>query len=64
MPIEIRKATASDAEEILNLMKTLGSETDNLTFGKEGLPFTVEVQSMLSFFLLCIIYLKGDMQKR
>lgn len=32
MPIEIRKATASDAEEILNLMKTLGSETDNLTF--------------------------------
>ena len=42
MAIEIRKALKDDAEELLNLMKILGNETDNLTFGEEGLPFTVD----------------------
>lgn len=42
MSIEIRKALACDAEELLDLMRILGKETDNLTFGEEGLPFTVE----------------------
>lgn len=45
MAIEIRKALKSDAEELLNLMKTLGKETDNLTFGEEGLPFTVDEEA-------------------
>ena len=63
MSIEIRKALAGDAEELFDLMRILGKETDNLTFGKEGLPFTVEEQSMLSFFLLCIIYLKEICKK-
>lgn len=63
MSIEIRKALAGDAEELLDLMRILGKETDNLTFGKDGLPFTVEKESMLSFFLLCIIYLKEICKK-
>ena len=39
---EIRKATPADAESILEYCKCIGGETDNLTFGPEGVPFTVE----------------------
>lgn len=42
MEFTIKKATPEDAEEILELMKVVGRETDNLTFGEEGLPTTVE----------------------
>lgn len=38
---EIRKATAADAEKILAYCKIVGEESDNLTFGEEGVPFTV-----------------------
>lgn len=38
--IVIEKATAADAVEILEYLKQVGGETDNLTFGAEGLPFT------------------------
>ena len=38
---EIRKATASDAENILEYCKIVGGETDNLTFGSEGISITV-----------------------
>lgn len=40
--IEIREAMPEDAEELLACMRKTGGETDNLTFGKEGLPVTVE----------------------
>ena len=40
--IEIRKATASDAENILEYCKIIGGESDNLTFGSEGVSITVE----------------------
>lgn len=40
--IEIRKATPSDAENIIELCNRVGGETDNLTFGAEGLGVTVE----------------------
>ena len=40
--VVIVKATQEDAEELLELMKQIGGETDNLTFGAEGLPVTVE----------------------
>ncbi len=40
--VKIRKAISSDAEKILSYCKLIGSETDNLTFGKEGVPITVE----------------------
>lgn len=42
MGFEIRKALGCDAEELLSLLMQIGSESDNLTFGEEGLPFTVE----------------------
>lgn len=42
MEFTIKKAVPEDAEEILHVLKMIGSETDNLTFGEEGLPTTVE----------------------
>ena len=40
--VEIRRATAADAEKILEYCKIAGGETDNLTFGAEGVSITVE----------------------
>ncbi len=40
--LEIRKATASDAENILEYCKIIGGESDNLTFGAEGVSITVD----------------------
>jgi len=45
MDIIIEKAKPSDAEEILQYLKQIGSETDNLSFGKEGLPFSPEAEA-------------------
>ena len=39
--LEIRKATALDAEKILEYCKVAGGESDNLTFGSEGISITV-----------------------
>ena len=38
----IEKAKVSDAAELLQYLKQIGGETDNLTFGAEGLPGSVE----------------------
>lgn len=40
--VTIRKATKDDAHKILEYCKKVGSQTDNLTFGKEGIPLTIE----------------------
>ncbi len=40
--VEIRKATPDDAGKILEYCKIIGGQSDNLTFGPEGIPFTVE----------------------
>lgn len=45
MNIIIEKASTKDAEAILEYLKQIGSETDNLTFGAEGLPFTIEEET-------------------
>ena len=45
MAISIEKAVPSDAALILEYLKQVGGETDNLTFGKEGLPFSVESEA-------------------
>ena len=37
MNILITKAMPEDAKEILEYLKKIGGETDNLTFGSEGL---------------------------
>ena len=42
MSVIIEKATWHDAAEILQYLKQIGAQTDNLTFGAEGLPFTLE----------------------
>ena len=42
MDITIEKAKVSDAGEVLEYLKKVGGESDNLTFGAEGLPFDVK----------------------
>ena len=45
MGLIIEKAKPSDAKELLEYLKKVGSESDNLTFGAEGMPFTVEQEA-------------------
>lgn len=45
MGLEIRKATPEDAYEILELSKIFGNESDNLSYGAAGLPYTVEQEA-------------------
>ena len=45
MGIIIERAACEDAAEILEYLKQVGAETDNLTFGAEGLPFTTESEA-------------------
>ena len=45
MSINIDKAAPCDAALILEYLKQVGGETDNLTFGSEGLPFSVEAEA-------------------
>lgn len=40
--VEIRRAMPDDAEKILEYCKIIGGETENLTFGSEGVSFTLE----------------------
>ena len=42
MEITYREARPEDAAQMLDYLKTVGSESDNLTFGAEGLPFSLE----------------------
>lgn len=51
--VEIRRATVEDAEKILEYCKIIGGESDNLTFGSEGVSFTVEQEQG---FLESILY--------
>ena len=45
MAVNIAKARPSDAGELLAFLKQIGGETDNLSFGKEGVPFTEEAEA-------------------
>lgn len=40
--LTIRNAADDDAQAIITYLNIVGGESDNLTFGPEGLPFTVE----------------------
>lgn len=40
--LEIRPFCPDDAEQVLAYLKRVGGESDNLTFGAEGLPLTAE----------------------
>ena len=41
----MEKAAPSDAAMLLEYLKQVGGETDNLTFGPEGMPFSVEAEA-------------------
>lgn len=42
MEIKIEKALPEDAESILEYLKIVGEETENLTFGAEGMRISIE----------------------
>lgn len=45
MNITIERARPADAASLISFLKQVGGETDNLTFGAEGLPFTEEAEA-------------------
>ncbi len=47
MPINMiyREAEPSDAGKVLEYLKRVGGESDNLTFGEEGLPFSISQEA-------------------
>lgn len=47
MKIAYRTAAPSDAAALLEYLKTVGGETDNLTFGAAGIPLTVEQEEAM-----------------
>ena len=47
MSISYRTAAPSDAAALLEYLKTVGGETDNLTFGAAGIPLTVEQEEAM-----------------
>ena len=40
--IAIDQARIQDAQQLLHFLKQIGSESDNLTFGEEGIPVTLK----------------------
>ena len=44
--IEIIEGRPEDARAVIDFTKKAGSETDNLTFGAEGLEVTLEEESV------------------
>jgi len=45
MSIIIKRATSADAKALIEYLKQVGGETNNLTFGAEGVPFTAEAEA-------------------
>lgn len=45
MAVIIEKAVPADASALLDFLRQVGGETDNLTFGAEGVPFSVEAEA-------------------
>ena len=41
---EIVRAQAEDAAALLDYLKIIGGETDNLSFGAEGVPLSLEAE--------------------
>lgn len=63
MELSYREARSSDAAQLLSYLKDIGAESDNLSFGAEGLPFSMEqeanflesvTKSDCSTMLLCL----------
>lgn len=45
MSFTIQRAEAADADALLQYLKQVGAETDNLTFGPEGVPYSPEEEA-------------------
>lgn len=45
--LEISLVNSNDAEEILNYTKIIGGESDFITFGPEGVPYTLEEEKKM-----------------
>lgn len=45
--LEISLVTPNDAEAILNYTKIIGGESDFITFGPEGVPYTIEEEKKM-----------------
>ena len=45
MSFSIEKARPEDAAALIEYLRVVGGESDNLTFGAEGLPATVEEET-------------------
>lgn len=43
--IKIQRAAPEDAQTLLDYLRRIGGESDNLSFGGEGLPFSVEQEA-------------------
>ncbi len=67
MEIKIEKALPEDAENILEYLKIVGGETDNLTFGAEGMPISIEeerdyIASLLDSTSSVMLWQKEEMK--
>ncbi len=59
--IEIRKATSFDAHAIMEFLKKVGAETDNLSFGGEGIGIPLEgIKSFITNSKCYYIALDGN----
>lgn len=45
MNVIIERASPADAKAVIEYLRQIGGESDNLTFGAEGLPITVEAEA-------------------
>ena len=45
MDVIIEKARPEDAGDLIAFLNTIGAETDNLTYGGEGLPISQEKEA-------------------
>ena len=45
MSVVIERVMPADASAVLAYLAQIGGETDNLSFGAEGLPFSVESET-------------------
>lgn len=66
--LTIRQARPQDGEKLLAYLKKIGGETDNLSFGQEGLPLSIQeeeayIQSMAdqAGALICLAFKQKDL---
>ena len=46
MSFSVERARPEDAAALIEFLRVVGGESDNLTFGAEGIPVTVEEEEI------------------